>query len=289
MAIERDKITGRNTTGHEWDGIKELDTPIPGSVKWSYGITIVIGIVLILLYPAFPSLSGFTPGLLGYSSRNIVDQQVAEATLEREKRDKVLMTRDINELVTDKAVREKYEASAAILYRDNCAVCHQPDLQGKTGFPNLVDNHWLWSGNVEEIEATILYGINSGNDDERISEMLGFGKQQMLERPEIKDVVEYVRSISGQDHDIEASDRGVEIFAENCESCHGEQGIGGMESGAPSLVDSTWIYGSDDSALFKSIWTGRVGQMPAWEGRLSKADIRKLALYVKWQGHAGSP
>ncbi len=288
MAIERDKITGRNTTGHEWDGIKELDTPIPGSVKWSYGITIIIAIALIALYPAFPYFSGFTPGLLGYSSRAIVEQQVADAASERAERDKVLMASDINDLVTDSAVKEKYEAAAAILYRDNCAVCHQPDLQGKTGFPNLTDGHWLWSGNVEEIETTILYGINSGNDDERIAEMLDFGKQQMLERPEIKDVIEYIRSISGQEHNIKMSDRGDEIFTENCESCHGEQGVGGLESGAPSLVDSAWIYGSDGGALFKSIWSGRVGQMPAWEGRLSKADIRKLALYVKWQSHAGS-
>lgn len=283
MPVERDEVSGRNTTGHEWDGIKELDTPVPWASRWALRIAILYSLGYWIFFPAWPYASDFTRGVLGYSSRATVLEKVEKAATQRDAFAADLLDGNLAELADDPAIRAKYEGSAAILARDNCAMCHGRDLGGQTGFPNLRDDHWLWSGDIEEIATTLRFGINSGHDEERSAEMLAFGAQQMLERADIRAVTDYVLSLSGQPHEGELAETGAAAFEENCVACHGDEGEGGLESGAPSLADKAWIYGGDRDAIYRTIWSGRIGVMPAWSDRLSEADIRKLALYVNWQ------
>lgn len=284
MQVEHDEVSGRNTTGHEWDGIKELDTPVPWPARWALRLTIVFAVGYWLLYPAWPGISDFTRGMLGYSSREVVLEKLAEAADAQSGTLAALVNGDIAELADDPAIRAQYEHAGGVLYRDNCAMCHGRNLQGQTGFPKLTDAHWLWSGTPEEIEYTLQVGINSGHEDERTAEMLAFGAQGILEKSDVRAVTHHVLAISGQSHDADLAAAGATVFEENCAACHGDEGEGGYENGAPSLIDDAWIYGSSQGAIYRTIWSGRKGVMPFWSGRLSDADIRKLALYVHWHG-----
>ena len=284
MSVERDPVTGQLTTGHEWDGITELDTPTPSPVKWSYVLTTLIAAVLWILYPAWPYVSDFTRGILGHSTRSTVTTLVETARAHKAAFDRDIVEGDLDELAEDPEIRAKYESTIAVLYQDNCAACHGRDLRGQNGFPDLTDDHWLWSDNLAEIETTIRDGINSSSDDTRFAEMAGFGALEMLPREDIEHVVQYVLAISGQAHEAEQSTKGAAVFEEHCVACHGEAGQGGMQLGAPSLVDDKWLYGSSRDEIYQTVWSGRMGVMPAWSDRLSTADIRKLVLYVKWQG-----
>ena len=183
-------------------------------------------------------------------------------------------------------MRAQFEDEIGVLFRDNCAACHGRDATGQKGFPDLTDSHWLWSGTPEEIEYTLRVGINSSDDDTRYAQMPAFGRDEMLEKSEISDVIDYVSSLSGQPHNRDAALRGQDIFADNCASCHGDGAAGGMENGAPDLTDAAWIYGGTRGDLEKTLKHGRAGVMPAWTGRLSDAEIRQLTLYVLWQGDA---
>ncbi len=285
MQIEHDKVSGQNTTGHEWDGIKELDTPIPRVVTWSYRLTILFAVGYWVFYPAWPYITDFTRGLTGYSSRVNVMNILEASDLEHKATNAALFSQPIDELAKNAEIRDQYEAGAAVLFADNCSACHGQNLTGQTKFPSLKDEAWLWSDLPEEIEATILYGINSGHDEERFAEMSAFGADEILEKDEISQLISYVQSISNQTHDEILVASGAELFEENCSGCHGDGGEGGLEVGAPNLTDDFWIYGSDAQTLSDTIWYGRKGVMPSWENRLSKAEIRKLALYVYWQSH----
>ena len=285
MRIERDEISGQDTTGHEWDGIKELNTPIPQVVVWAYRLTILFAIGYWIFYPAWPYVTDFTRGLTGYSSRIIVIDKIESADQKLANFNASLLEGSIDERAQDPAIRAKYEASASILFEDNCAACHGQNLKGQKGFPNLVDDAWLWSGTPEEIEITLQYGINTGHDEERYAEMSAFGRDEILEKEQINQLIAYVQSISNQEHDGALAANGAVLFEENCSGCHGEAGEGGLEIGAPILTDNVWIYGGDVNALRESIWNGRKGVMPAWEDRLTPAEIRKLALYVYWQNN----
>ena len=180
------------------------------------------------------------------------------------------------------SLREIYEPQISVLFRDNCAACHVRNAMGQINFPNLIDQHWLWSGTPEEIEYTLLHGINSESEDTRFAKMPAFGRDELLERSEVVEAVEYVLKISGQNHDVSAASRGAEVFEVNCASCHNERGIGGLENGAPSLTDSAWIYGGNPEAIRKTLQNGRAGIMPKWSDRLTQSEIRQLALYVYW-------
>ncbi|MCG8490529.1 MAG: cytochrome-c oxidase, cbb3-type subunit III [Sneathiellales bacterium] len=283
MQIERDEVSGQNTTGHEWDGIKELDTPIPKTVILAYILTILYSVGYWILYPAWPYIDDFTRGLTNYSSRETVLVQLAEANSLQTDRNQHLLDRPINELAEDPSIRDQYETSTNVLYADNCAACHGQNLKGQKGFPDLTDASWLWSGTPEEIELTIQFGINSGHDEERFAEMAAFGRDNILDKDQISSVIEYILSLSGQDHDKKNASLGAPLFIENCATCHGEDGKGGPEVGAPDLTDRNWIYGGDSSSLRETIWNGRKGEMPAWDQRLTPTEIRKLALFVYWK------
>ncbi|MEM9011066.1 MAG: cytochrome-c oxidase, cbb3-type subunit III [Pseudomonadota bacterium] len=284
MTTERDEFSGMPTTGHEWDGIKELKTPVPKAFHVVLALFVGASLIIWLLFPSFPTIRGYASGLLGYSSRTAVTEAVSRSAETRTAAFAPFMALGYEELLADAALRAEFEPAIGALYRENCAACHGLDLLGQTNFPNLRDDHWLWSGEPEEIEYSIRYGINANHDDTRFALMPAFGRDEILAWDEIRDVVEYVLQISGQDHVGDAAGRGEAIFAEQCASCHGDLGLGGEDIGAPSLVDEAWIYGGSREAVRASIRNGRAGVMPYWEDRLSDEQIRKLTLYVLWAG-----
>ena len=282
MKPEFDDLTGEHTTGHEWNGIKELNTPMPKAFRIWLWLSIAVCVVLWILYPSFPTVSAYAKGVLGYSSRMTVAERVDEGQAQLAAAFAPFEDMDVTDLATAPTLKAMSEPEISVLYRDNCAACHGRDAQGQTGFPSLTDDHWLWSGTPEEIEYTLRHGVNSADPDTRYAEMPAFGREEWLERSEIVDVVEYVLQISGQEHDQAAAKRGTEVFDTNCVSCHETGGIGGLENGAPSLTDSAWIYGGDRSALRETLRNGRTGVMPYWTDRLTAAEIRQLTLYVYW-------
>lgn len=284
MSREFDAPSGQNTTGHEWDGIKELNTPVPKSISIWLWLSIAVAALMWLLYPAWPYVSGYTKGIVGYSSRVDVTEKVAEGQSLRAEAFARVADNDIATLAKDATLRDRFGGTFGVLYRDNCAACHGRDLQGQSNFPNLTDDHWLWSGTPEEIEFTLQHGINHTSDDTRYAEMPAFGRNEMLESEAIDQVVEYVLSLSGSEHDTSAAKVGADVFAENCASCHNDGGIGGMENGAPSLTDTAWLYGGSRDELHETLENGRAGVMPGWSGRLTQKEIKMLTLYVIWAG-----
>lgn len=283
MNPEVDEPSGQPTTGHEWDGLKELNTPVPRVFNVWLWLSIAVAALIWVLYPSWPTVLSHTKGVVGYSSREKVTQAVAERAALREQQMPEFFALDVTELATDPTLEAKYSDAIGVLYRDNCAACHGRDLEGQTNFPNLTDDHWLWSGVPEEIEYTLQVGINHTDDDTRWAQMPAFGNG-VLERPDINAVIEYVLSISGSEFDANLAERGAGVFEENCASCHNEGGIGGYESGAPSLVDEAWIYGGSRDVLRQTIRYGRQGVMPGWSGRLTDEEIKQLTLYVLWAG-----
>lgn len=288
MKPEFDEISGQHTTGHEWNGIKELNTPMPKVFYIWLWLSIAVAVLLWLLYPSFPYVTDYARGILGYSSRVVVTEQVAAGRAHRAESFAPFETMNVAELAEMPGLRAAYEPAIAVLYRDNCAACHGRDAAGQSGFPDLTDDHWLWSGTPEEIEYTLQVGINSNHDDTRYAEMPAFGRDEMLEKPDIADVIEYVLQISGQDHDAARAKAGDAVFVDNCESCHNAGGTGGLENGAPSLADSAWIYGGTRERLAETLRSGRAGVMPHWSDRLSTSEIRQLTLYLVWAGQDGN-
>lgn len=283
---ERDPVSGRRTTGHEWDGLKELDTPVPRAAKWAMRLTILFTVGYSLYYPAWPYGGDYTRGALDYSSRREVAEKAAAARESRAPLAARLLSAEPDALAASPEARAALEPAGAVLFRENCAVCHRRDGGGQTGFPDLTDDHWLWDGSLEEIELTIRHGVNwPADEDARASAMPPFGTDGVLEPAEIDSLVDHLRRISGAEEagadDVGA---GAALFADYCAACHGEEGEGGLGLGAPSLTDAAWIYGGDRQSLTETIAKGRIGVMPAWRGRLGDAEIRQLALYVRWLG-----
>lgn len=288
MALkEKDPFSGSDLTGHEWDGITELDTPVPWAARWALWVSIAIAAGYWVFYPSFPAVTDYAKGVLGYSSRLEVVSSLKAAEAERRQAFAPFQSGDIASLAEDPSLEARYGAAISKLYEDNCAACHTAELTGQEGFPNLTDTHWLWSGTADEIEYTIRYGINATHDETRLAQMLAFGADGMLEKPQVKDVVEFVLALSGQDHNARAAKAGAVVFEENCAACHGDDGRGGYENGAPDLGDDQWIYGGTRDDIYQSVYYGRQGVMPAWEGRLDDAQIRMLTLYLLWNAQDG--
>jgi cytochrome c oxidase cbb3-type subunit 3 len=153
------------------------------------------------------------------------------------------------------------------------------------GYPNLLDNDWLWGGTIEDIHTTITHGIRNTTDaDARYSEMPKFGADGLLDSAQIDQVVQYVLQISGQEHDAALAGEGAVVFADNCAACHMEDGTGDRAQGAPNLTDAIWLYGGDQTTLTNTVTNARFGVMPSWTGRLSEADIRAVASWVHSHG-----
>jgi cytochrome c oxidase cbb3-type subunit III len=276
-----DSVSGRSTTGHEWDGIRELNTPLPRWWLITFYLTIIWAVGYWVLYPAWPLLWSNTQGVLHYSSR--ADVAVELANLEKIRGDKMaaLGAASLADIERDPALLAMARARGKTVFGDNCAPCHGSGAAGAKGFPNLNDDDWLWGGTLDQIVQTITYGARSGNPKAHEGQMLAFGKEGVLKPDQIVTVANYVRSLSGlptqPGYDAVA---GKKIFAENCVACHGEDAKGNPELGAPNLTDQIWLYGSGEATIIETITNGRAGVMPAWEGRLDPTTIKAMAVYV---------
>ncbi|WP_226782108.1 cytochrome-c oxidase, cbb3-type subunit III [Oceaniglobus trochenteri] len=280
---ETDKITGVETTGHEWDGIKELNNPLPRWWLWTLYATIVWSIGYTIAYPAWPLIKGATSGLLGYSTRGEVAQNIAAVEEANAALTAQLAAVDLATLEADPELNRFATAGGAAVFRTNCSQCHGSGAAGALGYPNLLDDDWLWGGDIEAIAYTVRHGIrNEADPDARWSQMPAFG--ELLEKEEIAALVAHVQQISGQDHDAALAGQGAELYLDNCSSCHGENGTGDREQGAPNLTDAIWLYGGDAEALEYTIRNARFGIMPPWTPRLSDAEINAVAAYVHQLG-----
>lgn len=285
MAVEeRDPHTGYLTTGHEWNGIKELNSPVPRAVYVFLIATALFSVGYWILMPAWPTGTAYTKGLLGIDQRTSVEADLQDAVSRRKTWSEQIEAKTYTEIQADPALMQVVRQTGQTLYRENCAVCHGADAKGAKGYPSLTTTSWLWGGEPEALAETIRVGINSAHKDGRVSQMMAFGKDGILKRSEIEDVVAYVRSLSDQSVRNEAPtarlDAGKALYATNCASCHGDNGTGSMDAGAPNLTDRFWIYGGDPQSIYSTVWNGRQGKMPAWEGRLSAIDRKILALYL---------
>lgn len=278
---EVDKVSGTSTTGHQWDGIKELNTPLPRWWIWTFYATIVWAIGYWIVYPAWPLISTYTTGLFGYSTRASVRVELANLEAIRGEKMVKLAATPLADIEKDPALLALARARGKAAFGDNCAPCHGSGGAGAKGYPNLNDDEWIWGGKLEQIENTIQFGARSGNAKAHEGAMLAFGKDGVLKPAEIVTVANYVRWLSGLStspgYDAAA---GKKIFADNCASCHGDNGKGNQELGAPNLTDKIWLYGPDEATLIETISNGRAGVMPAWAGRLDPATIKALAVYV---------
>jgi len=275
------------TTGHSWDGIEEYNNPLPRWWVWVFYATIIWGIGYTIAYPAWPLISGATPGLLGASTRADVAAEIAAVdTANAAIKDK-LVAADLNAIGADPELAGYAERAGAAVFRTNCAQCHgsgAAGFEGK-GYPNLLDDDWLWGGTMEDIHTTVTHGIRNTTDvDARYSEMPKFGLDGILDETQIAQVAEHVLAISGQEHDAALAAEGATVFADNCAACHMEDGSGDRSQGAPKLTDAIWLYGGSREKIIETVTKARFGVMPNWNERLSEDEIRAVAYYVHSRG-----
>lgn len=275
-----DDVTGIETTNHEWDGIKELNNPLPRWWLWTFYVSIAWSLVYFVLYPAWPTLTSYTKGTLGYSQRATVAAEVASAKQAQAGNRDLIAKTALGDIAKDEKLLRFSLGAARIPFAENCAPCHGRGAQGAVGYPNLADDVWLWGGKIEDIHQTIKYGIRWSHDDTRVGDMPRFGLDELLEPAQVNDVAEYVLSLTKRATDTAAAGRGKEVYADQCVACHGETGTGNQELGAPDLTDQTWLYGGDKAAIVTSIRTGRGGRMPQWVDRLDPVMVKALAVYV---------
>ncbi|OHV21644.1 cytochrome-c oxidase, cbb3-type subunit III [Rhizobium sp. RMa-01] len=288
MAIEEiDQITGRRTTGHIWNGIKELDTPIPRGVLLFLIVTHLFALLWWILLPAWPLGTTYTKGLIGGSQKQTVERKIVEAAASRAPWTAKIEKASFDEIRADAQLMSKVNASGHQLFGDNCAACHGRDGKGGQNYPDLTDNDWLWGGEPDRIVETLTVGVNSRHSNSRVSQMPAFGADEMLDRKQVTDVAAYVYSLSNSASseervgDIEA---GRELFKTTCASCHGDNAKGKIDLGAPNLTDASWVYGGTLSRIVETVHGGRQGHMPTWDERLTPAEIKILALYVSGMG-----
>ena len=282
---ELDAVTGTATTGHEWDGIKELNTPLPRWWVWLFYATIVWSLGYWVMFPAWPTLTGYTRGLLGYSTRARVEGDLAALRQARGERAAALAALPLAEIERDPGLLAIARAQGRAAFGDNCAPCHGSGAAGSKGFPNLNDDDWLWGGTLAEIQQTIDYGARSSHAKTHMSQMPAFGRDGILKRDEIGAVASYVRSLAGLPTRPGVNlAAGAKIFADSCALCHGADGKGNKDFGAPNLTDAIWLYGSDEATIIDIVTNSRGGVMPAWNGRLDPVTIKSLAVYVHTLG-----
>ena len=284
-----DGVSGVETTGHEWDGLKELNNPLPRWWVWVFLISVLWSAWYFVVYPAWPTFSGATAGTSGYTQF----KELADSQQEIVDRQKVYLARfeeaSYNEILNDSELYAFAMAGGASAFKDNCATCHGTGGAGGYGYPNLIDDDWLWGGTLQDIHQTLIHGIRvQGSFDTRISDMPAFGKDGLLKRDEINAVTDYVIHLSGgkakNDYEVALYDKGAIIFQQQCASCHGAEGKGLREFGAPNLTDKIWLYGGDRASVYETIYYSRAGMMPAWGERLDENTIRQVTLYLHQLG-----
>jgi cytochrome c oxidase cbb3-type subunit III len=278
---EIDKITGTATTGHEWDGLKELNTPLPRWWLWLFYATIVWALGYWVVYPAWPLISNSTQGLFGWHSRAAIVEDLAALKATRGPMMDKLASASVQEIAADQQLSDFARAVGRVAFADNCAPCHGSGGAGGKGYPNLNDDDWLWGGKLSDIEQTVRYGARFGDDNGHQGQMPAFGRDGILKPEQISTVADYVRSLSGLPTERGADlAGGKKIFADNCATCHGEDAKGNREVGSANLTDKIWLYGSDKDTIVQTLTNGRGGVMPAWGKRLDEPTLKSLVVYV---------
>ncbi|MEX0318239.1 MAG: cytochrome-c oxidase, cbb3-type subunit III [Ruegeria sp.] len=273
------------TTGHVWDGIQEFDNPMPRWWLWTFYATIIWGVIYTIAYPAWPLVNSATAGVLGWSTRADVATEIAAVEEANAPINDRLASVELTAIAADAELNSYAVSSGSAVFKTWCAQCHGSGAAGAKGYPNLLDDSWLWGGDMEAIHFTITHGIrNEDSDEAHYSEMPAFGRDELLSSEEIDQVVNYVMSLSGDPQDAGAVEAGSVVYADNCAACHAEDGTGDREQGAPNLADALWLYGGDYDTLVDTVSNSRFGVMPAWNTRLTEAQIRAVSAYVHQLG-----
>lgn len=278
--VERDAHTGVETTGHEWDGIKELNLPAPRWWLIVFALCCIWAVGYWVVYPAWPTLSGNgarggTPGVQGWTQYKKLAQEQSEITARRGAFAEKIQQHTLEEIQKDPELYAFAVAGGRTMFKENCSACHGTGAAGGRGYPNLNDDDWLWGGDLASIYHTLKTGVRSTHEDTRSSQMPAFG--EMLKKDDIATLADQVLSLSGGKGGSEA---GAALFAQNCSACHGADGKGGRTVGAPNLADAIWLYGGDRASIAQQITLPRHGVMPTWESRLPDATIKQLSIYV---------
>ncbi|MEO0543132.1 MAG: cytochrome-c oxidase, cbb3-type subunit III [Pseudomonadota bacterium] len=270
-----DELTGHETMGHDFDGIEELNTPMPRWWLITFYVTLVWGVAYTIAYPAWPMISGSTAGLLGFSTRAEVAKQIDDHELANSELVTQLLDVDLTSFDPQSDLHRYAVARGGSVFRAQCSQCHGSGAAGAVGYPNLLDNDWLWGGSLDQIAFTVRHGIRNETDGDALwSEMPAFG--ELLEKDEIELLADFIPTMANADFTTEAGT----LYLDNCASCHGDAGLGDRDQGAPNLTDAIWLYGGDRASLVDTITNARFGVMPAWGQRLSEADVRSVATYV---------
>lgn len=272
---EIDSHSGVETTGHEWDGLKELNNPAPRWWLWVFFITVLWSVGYWVVYPAWPTLSGNTKGAADWTSHKKLAQEQAEILQRRGEFADKIKAHSLEEIQNDPELYAFAVAGGKTMFKENCAACHGTGAEGRPGYPNLNDDDWLWGGDLESIYHTLKFGIRSTHEDARFSQMPAF--KEILKKEEIEAVADHVLSLSGS---TKSNEKGAAIFKQNCAACHGEEGKGNRELGAPNLADAIWLYGDSRYNIMQQIANPRHGVMPTWESRLPDETIKQLTIYV---------
>jgi len=276
-----DQPTGTETVGHEWDGIEELNTPLPRWWLWTFYATIFWAVIYTILFPAWPMLHAATTGVFGWSSHGQLAEQLAEQDKRMAPIRKAIAETDITQLPSKPQLWQAAIEGGRAQFKVHCAQCHGSGATGGKGYPNLNDDDWLWGGDLKTIEYNVTHGIrNPDHDQTRLSQMPAFGRDGILNAPQISDLAAYIRTVSHQQPAGAASARGAALFATNCAVCHGPDAKGNRELGAPNLTDAIWLYGGDRDAIITTITNSRNGVMPRWGEKLGPANVKMLASYV---------
>lgn len=278
-----DEVTGVETTGHVWDGIRELNNPLPRWWLWIFYATIVFSIGYMIYYPSVPLVDEATEGVGGYSSRAELDQEMRAAAEAKSAMVERIAASDVGAIADDGELLRFAVAGGGSAYKVYCSQCHGSGAQGAQaqGYPNLNDDAWLWGGTVDQIYTTIAHGVRyEENPDTRYSEMPAFGRDGILSGEQIRNLAHYVRSLSGLAHDRDKAAAAETAYLDNCAACHGDNGGGNVDLGAPNIADAVWLYGSETAQIESQIHNPQHGVMPAWEPRLGETTVKQLAVYI---------
>lgn len=273
-----DEITGVSTTGHEWDGLQELNHPLPRWWLYVFYVCIAWALGYYFVYPAWPLIHGYTTGFLHHSNRQDALDEVAAGNVARAEIGKALDAASLEQIRSDPKMLEFAMAQGKSAFGINCAPCHGSGATGSPGYPNLQDDDWLWGGSLETIQHTITVGVRSVSPDTRQNTMPAFGRDGLLTADQIDTVADYVLSLSGSGG--AATEAGKAIFDENCVACHGAGGVGNRDLGAPNLTDKVWLYSGTKDAIVAQVTNPKLGVMPTWGGKLDPVTIKSLAIYV---------
>jgi len=289
---EVDAHTGVETTGHEWDGIKELNNPLPRWWLYIFYASAVFAVVYMFFMPAIPGLPGsnwHSRGWRGHSERANVAADVAALQASRRVHLDTIANAAPGEIANDPELSNLVFQAGGAVFKDNCVTCHGAGGQGARGYPNLADDDWIWGGTLDDIRQTIRFGVRNEHLESRFSQMPAFGRDGLLERDQIRDLTEYVISLSGEEADADAVARAAPVFEMQCAACHGADGSGDQFQGAPNLTDHVWLYGGDRETVRETITNSRYGVMPNWSARLDDATLELLAVYVHSALGGGEP